>query len=344
MDLYDRTFRFHHSETQIRFTAPDVTLQGTDLYNTLTIFDNNTKDLLPHGSANAVVLEPGEQTKTWDSISRILDAAVAAGIGRDGAFVGVGGGVICDMAAFAASVYLRGIRVVLVPTLLSMVDASIGGKTGINWGGFKNMVGTFYPATEIRLCVEVITSLSQREYLSGMAEIIKHALLGDKSLFTQLKANPKAAISRDPQIIKEGIACSLVVKGTIVEKDLLESGIRAHLNFGHTFGHALESITGFKRLTHGEAVAWGIAQALQFGVYLELTKQTYAEEVADFLRSFGYQVSGLEFDRDKFLGAMRQDKKKRDGKLQFVLQHDICDTFVLKQENETLRAFLETRL
>jgi 3-dehydroquinate synthase len=285
----------------------------------LVVADTTTARLLGNGTRALIELPCGEKAKIWESVSAILERCAALELGRDSTLAGVGGGVVCDVAAFAASLYMRGCGLILAPTtLLAMVDASLGGKTGIDFLGYKNLVGTFYPASRIIICTDVLRGLPEREYRSGLAEVIKSAVIGDAALFSLLEEKKAAVLSRDPAVIEEMIRRSLSVKGRIVEEDPRESGKRAFLNLGHTFGHALESATGFSQWTHGEAVAWGIGRALASGVRLGITDRAFAGRVRDLLRSYGYRLEagvGIE----DLSAAILRDKKRKAGKTRIVL-------------------------
>ena len=287
-------------------------------------------------------MEPGEEEKHWGSVQRILSAAVEASLGRDALFYGVGGGVIGDITSFAASIYMRGCGIKLIPTtLLAMVDASLGGKTGINFRGYKNMVGSFYPAWEIILCPEVLRTLPEKEYLSGLAEVIKHALLKPSEWLQRLEEEREAVLSRNSGLLLELIAASLLVKADLVEKDFREQGIRAHLNLGHTFAHALESVSRFSTWSHGEAVAWGILRALKAGVLMGITEPSYANRVEKLLRAYGFRLSAPNYPPEKLLEAMGQDKKKRGGRVRFVLQEGWGRTIRREIPGDILHRILE---
>ncbi|MFO7850453.1 MAG: 3-dehydroquinate synthase [Spirochaetia bacterium] len=299
----------------------------------LCIFDENTEKTCPvSGEVNAetagetireerLVFPPGEKYKTWSSVSSAAEKLLDMGAGRDTVLAAVGGGVVCDLAAFAASVYMRGMRLVLVPTtLLAMVDASIGGKTGIDFGGSKNILGTFYPAEEVIISTEFLSTLPEKEYMNGLAELIKHALLADSELYRLLREKQREVLERDPEVLRELIFRSLRIKAAYVEQDPTEKGIRGHLNLGHTFAHALESAGGFSGYTHGEAVAWGLAKAAAAGVEMGITEPAYAEEVTALLSSYGYVLEGVSDDPRSLIDGMKNDKKKRGGKVRFILQ------------------------
>lgn len=328
--------------TAIEFPPPESLMPrpGT---RSLFVLDDHTRKLFPSIPESTLVLESGETQKDWTNVDRILRAALEAGLGRDGNIVGIGGGVICDTAAFAASIYMRGCRLILIPTtLLAMVDAAFGGKTGINLAGLKNMVGTFYPASEIRISTEVLGTLPEREYRSGLAEVIKSAMLADANLFHLIVERREDVLSRNPTLLEEIVRRSLAVKAAFVEADPTERGIRAHLNLGHTFAHAVESGVGLGSWTHGEAVAWGICRALDAGVQVGLTDPSYREEVVSLLDAYGYRTAPREVSvsTDALIELMTSDKKKRGGTVRFVLQRRLCDTLLEPVDTETLRAIL----
>jgi 3-dehydroquinate synthase len=285
----------------------------------LWIADSNSARYLPK-HVHSLVIPPGEAEKGIKTVLAIVDAALSLGAGRDARFFALGGGVVCDMAAFAASVYMRGVDVVLVPTtLLSMVDASIGGKSGVDHGGYKNIIGSFYPASHIVIDPCMLETLPERELKSGMAEIIKHAMLSGRDAMEELKQLLPSALKRDVASLRQLIERSLEVKGSIIEKDPLEKGIRAHLNLGHTFGHALESALSFTGCTHGEAVAWGILRALKAGELLGITESSYRAEVEKIVTDTGYPVI-YKASPERIVHAIGSDKKKKRGEVHFVLQ------------------------
>ena len=300
------------------------------LSDALWVTDANTDSIAgaPEGVAK-VVLPVGEAAKSWPAVDRILRAAVEREIDRHGRFVGFGGGVVCDVAAFAASIYLRGVAVTLIPTsLLAMVDAAIGGKTGINFAGFKNMVGTFHAAEEVRVCEVTTHSLSEREFRSGLAEAIKAALLDDAELLEIFESQAEAILARNAPVLTEVIRRSILVKARVVESDYREGGRRAILNLGHTFAHALESVAGFGEWTHGEAVAWGIARAARLGEATGHTPAQHAERIIALLTRYGYRIEPAVADPHALLEAMRHDKKRAEGAIRFVIPCGVGETVV----------------
>jgi 3-dehydroquinate synthase len=294
----------------------------------LFVCDCNTEALARTmaGDHPVLVLPPGENSKNWSSAETIIRAAREAGLGRDGVFTGVGGGVISDLTAFCASIYMRGASLRLVSTtLLGMVDAGLGGKTGFDLFGIKNLAGTFYPAEVVWMPVSSLDSLPEREWKSGMAELLKTAIL-DNGDFLYLAGTLKESRKE----LAACIARAVAFKGRIVEADPRETAgtgnargpARAILNLGHTFGHALEAASGLGVLSHGEAVAWGIARSCELGLVLGITPGERAREIQKTIEGFGYETRAphpLCKDAGAFMKALGGDKKKKNGKLQFVV-------------------------
>ena len=338
--MKDFTVRVGPVACAVTFRPKDAVLRWDRAEAPLYVFDGNTVPLFDAPGERSVVQEPGEEHKEWKAVEAILRRAVELGLARDSVLFGVGGGVVCDVAAFAASLYMRGCGLVLVPTtLLAMVDASLGGKTGIDYLGYKNLVGSFHPASEIRISIETLSTLPEREYRNGLAELIKHGFLEGGDFLDRIEAGKDEILSRDPAIMTEMVGRSLAVKGHVVEEDFRENGIRAHLNLGHTFAHALESVSGFSDWAHGEAVAWGIAKAMKLGTIMGVTPADYADRVISILAGFGFRLTAPGIDPGKLLEAMRHDKKVRGGRVRFVLQRGRGDTFLTEvRDAEVLRA------
>ncbi len=332
------TFNVGGVDTEVVFATEPVCPEAS-----VTVFDSNTVARFGASAAGPFSLPAGETSKRWESVQALLAFCTEHSLERDSTIAGVGGGVICDLTAFAASLYMRGCRLVLVPTtLLAMVDASLGGKTGIDFLGFKNLVGTFYPAQRIVIAPEALKSLPEREYLSGLAEVIKTALIGDADLLGLLEKARERILARDPSTVREMIRRSLTVKGRIVEEDPREKGNRALLNLGHTFGHALESATGFTGWTHGEAVAWGIGRSLSAGLRFGMTDPAFARRVRALLRLYGYRL-----ETDTEYGALERafvhDKKRRSGKTRLVIPCNVADVRLRDAAAEDLAAALAER-
>lgn len=290
--------------------------------NALFVADSNTMHYLPK-NVTSLVLPAGECEKKWNSIDQILSKALSAGLARDSVFVAVGGGVILDMTAFAASLYMRGARLVLVPTtLLSMVDATLGGKTGIDYGGGKNLVGTFYPAESVIISSAFLSTLPEREYMCGLGEVVKHAFLShDRRLYDYLSENRKEILARSESMMNKMIHLSLEVKIDYITRDPEEKkGIRSALNLGHTFGHALEALKGFS-ISHGEGVAWGMAKAFEAGKLTGITDPDFALQSRRLIDDYGFDTETVIKNEDfpAFMSAISKDKKKKGGAVRFVL-------------------------
>jgi 3-dehydroquinate synthase len=332
-------FNFGSFRTHVRAASPSSLFDSIS-ESAVIVCDTNTRQFAPPGR-EVVELPAGEQHKSWEYLHHVLGVLLEKGLTRASTVVGLGGGVITDLSACAASLYMRGCRLVLVPTsLLAMVDAALGGKTGVNFGGYKNMVGTFYPAHELILAPDLVRTLPEREYRSGLAEVIKSALLGDLELLALLETEVDSVLARDSALTERCVHACVAVKGRIVETDLRESGVRAHLNLGHTFAHALETVTGFGTYTHGEAVAWGLARAAQLSVLEGYAEQAYAEQVSVLLSRYGYDTTVRPELASDLIAAMQRDKKRTGAEVQFVLQRAAGETLVTSVEAENLTAVL----
>ncbi|MCG8400450.1 MAG: 3-dehydroquinate synthase, partial [Firmicutes bacterium] len=288
-----------------------------------------------------------ETAKSWEVVHRLLTELIERRTERSGSLVGVGGGVVCDLTAFVASIYARGITLILIPTsLLAMVDAALGGKTGIDFGGYKNMVGTFYPADALVLLPECVATLSDREYRSGLAEVIKSALLSDETFVEHLEDHGSSLLSREPRVVEEVVRRSLAVKGKIASEDFREGGGRAVLNLGHTFGHALEAVTGMSRFTHGEAVAWGIRCATRLSYTQGRCSAGYLARVERILDRYGFErvdlcgTTAQAVDVDRLIAALYYDKKSAEGALRFVLQSKVGEQEVVTVTEADVRQVL----
>ncbi len=295
----------------------------------VTVFDTTTHILFGSGAPNPVVLPAGERSKGWESVKAILSRMTALGLSRDSAVIGVGGGVVTDLAAFAASVYMRGCTLVLAPTtLLAMVDAAVGGKTGFDFEGYKNLVGTFYPAVRVEAAAGALRSLPEREYLGGLAEVVKSAVIRGEDLFSILESGRREVLARDPVVMAKVVRMCLEMKGAVVSEDLRERGRRAVLNLGHTFAHALESCTGFSTWSHGEAVAWGMKKAVETGLQTGITDPGFAARLISLLEAYGFPLSA-DVPAAELCAAMMMDKKRRGGETRLVIPRSAGDVEVV---------------
>jgi 3-dehydroquinate synthase len=274
----------------------------------------------------ALILPDGESHKTLARTADVFEALADLGASRDATIIALGGGVIGDLAGFAAACWMRGIDFVQMPTsLLAMVDSSVGGKTGVNLPAGKNLVGAFHQPRAVVIDTDVIASLPAREYVSGLAEVVKYGALGDAAFFAWLEANAAALAARDAAAVTHAIAVSCRHKAGVVGRDEHENGERALLNFGHTFAHALETETGYGTLLHGEAVAIGMLMAAQLSSDLGRAPRADAERLRALLLALGLPVTAPACDPERLLGLMRLDKKNLGGQLRLILWRGIGD-------------------
>ena len=285
--------------------------------------------------ARAIVLAPGEGTKSFAGLEKLSGALLRSGVDRDGLIVALGGGVIGDLTGLAAGLLKRGIAYAQIPTtLLAQVDSSVGGKTAINTGEGKNLVGLFHQPSIVIADTGVLRTLPKRELLAGYAEVVKYGALGDRGFFEWLEANGARALAGDSDAMVHAVAHSCRMKAGVVARDERETGERALLNLGHTFGHALEAATGFSdRLLHGEGVAIGMALAFRLSVRLGLCAGQDAERLARHLKVIGLpssiaDIAGPRPDAETLLRHMAHDKKVKDGRIRFVLVKGIGEAFV----------------
>jgi 3-dehydroquinate synthase len=261
--------------------------------------------------------ESAKNLRTLESVSRSL---VKSGADRKSLLVAVGGGVVGDVAGFAAAIYLRGIALVQVPTtLVARVDSSIGGKTGVNLSEGKNLVGAFYPPRLVLIDPKLLRTLPNREFRGGLAEVIKHGIIADAKMFAYLEKNMEKVLRRDRAALDYLIPRNAEIKARVVSRDERESGLREILNFGHTFAHALESVMKYRRYQHGEAVAWGMIAAAFLGHELGLTRSDDVSRIVALVRCLGPLPAWPRVPAATLLNAMRSDKKSRSGILRFVL-------------------------
>jgi 3-dehydroquinate synthase len=304
------------------------------------------------GISSAVLeLPPGEASKDWSTLASAVEWLVAQKVARDDLVVAFGGGVIGDLAGFAAAILRRGVGYVQIPTtLLAQVDSSVGGKTGINSTQGKNLIGAFHQPRRVLADTALLDTLPQRDLLAGYAEVAKYGLLGDAGFFGWLEENGAALRAGDPAARLHAVRRSCEMKAEIVVRDETEQGDRALLNLGHTFGHALEAATGYTdRLLHGEGVAIGCQLAFDLSARLGLCPQEAPARVAAHFRAMGLReladIPGALPDAEALVGLMGQDKKVRDGRLAFVLARDIGAACVVRDVDlDVVRALLDEAL
>lgn len=303
-------------------------------------------------TSDALVLPAGEATKCWAQLERSVEWLLAQKVERGDVVVAFGGGVIGDLAGFAAAILRRGVRFVQIPTsLLAQVDSSVGGKTGINSPSGKNLIGAFHQPSLVLADTGLLGTLTTRDFLAGYGEVVKYGLLGDATFFDWLEAEGPALAAGEAEARVRAVTRSCQMKADIVERDETEQGDRALLNLGHTFCHALEAATGYSdRLLHGEGVAIGCALAFELSARLGLCSQEDPSRVRAHLRDMGMKVdiadiSGDLPDADGMLDLMGQDKKVLDGTLRFILARGIGEAFITSEvPKDAVRTLLQDAL
>jgi len=297
------------------------------LHNTVVITDANVRRHHRHAYPPCAVIEisAGEQAKTLDTVKDICLQLMDMGADRSSFLVGIGGGVVCDITGFVASIYMRGLRFGLIPTtLLAQVDAAIGGKNGVNLDGYKNMVGVFNQPRFVLCDLSLLGTLPKRDLLSGFSEIVKHALIRDAELFSYVEANSERGLSLDPESMERLLYDSLVIKSSIVGRDEMEKDERRLLNFGHTFGHAVEKVSG---MSHGEAVSIGMGMASRVSEAMGYLGAEDVQRIEALLIKLGLPVR-LDAISERVFDAMRRDKKRRGEGIHFVLLKGVGQGFV----------------
>lgn len=306
---------------------------------TLWVVDTNTARLVRPLPEAHVIIGSNEGSKSLKSVQEIITAASDRNFSRTDTFVAMGGGLVTDTVAFAASIYKRGCRLLLIPsTLLAMTDASIGGKTAVNFSNTKNLIGTFYPANDVIICPDYLKSLPEKTYKCGLAEIIKASFLTkNDDLMKELVLNKDKILSRDMETLKRVITLSVRIKCAYVNNDPCEEkGIRKALNFGHTFGHALESLKRMN-VTHGEAVAWGMAKAAKAALDKRLCDEDLVKSLMYLLSVYGFDTAYRinPGDWNEYRRYLFKDKKIKNGALKFIL---------LKEQGRPIEAELDEAL
>lgn len=291
-----------------------------------------TQAVQPH--TDSFILEKlrsGEKTKSLSTVDKLITRMLEHGFERTALVVAFGGGVIGDVAGFVASIYKRGVRYVHVPTtLLAQVDASIGGKTGINHALGKNFIGTFYQPNMVWIDLSLLKTLPRGELICGLAEVIKYGVIADPDLFEKVEENLDSILSCDLTVIDEIVTRCCEIKAEIVAEDEREAGVRTLLNFGHTVGHALEAVDGFKKLSHGEAVLLGMLAESKIAVDSKLLSEADFARIRNLVAQLGISGKVKNLDTQQVVSLMKNDKKKLVGNLRFVLPQQIGDVTVVE--------------
>jgi len=269
---------------------------------------------------DVITIGTGEKIKNPDTVHHIYEKLVDLEAQRSSFIVGIGGGIVCDISGFVASTYLRGVRFGFVSTtLLAQVDASVGGKNGVNFGGFKNIIGVFNQPEFVICDLDLLPTLPEKEILCGLAEIVKHAAIADADMFNYIENHYQKALALDRQVITKLVYDSIVIKSSVVNKDETEKGERRKLNFGHTFGHAIEKTTG---VAHGEAVSAGMVIAARLSAERGLLPDNGVQRLETLLKNLKLPVR-IQADKRTVLEALRKDKKRQGELIHFVLLDDI---------------------
>jgi 3-dehydroquinate synthase len=289
--------------------------------------DSKVKSLYGHHFPDFPVIEIGlgEKSKTLETVSDIIGQMLALKVDRNGFLLAVGGGIVCDVAGFVASIYQRGISFGFISsTLLSQVDASVGGKNGVNYEGFKNMVGVFNQPSFVICDPAMLATLKPEELNCGFAEIVKHTLIADAEMFAYLENNATKALSFDNEVIEKLVVNSIVIKSGIVNRDEKEKGERRKLNLGHTFGHAAEKVLG---ISHGNAVSLGMVVAANLSVAKGLLKPGEYQRIVGLLKALGLPTE-IKSDKQAIINALEMDKKRQGNQIHFILMKGIGDVVV----------------
>ncbi len=290
------------------------------------------------GAISHCVIDDGEQHKDFAHWREIIDHLASHRIGRDDVLLALGGGVICDITGFAAASWMRGTSVIQLPTtLLAQVDASVGGKTGINHPAGKNLIGAFHQPAAVHINIETLNTLPQREFRSGIAEVIKYGLLGDANFIDWLNARRDDIVNKTPATLAAMIERCCQHKAQVVAEDEKEHGVRALLNLGHTFGHAIETASGYTRYLHGEAVAIGMHMAAQLSERLGHAPAGLAARTQNVLQQFGLptKLGAHESNADELLIHMRLDKKIKNNAHRLILLQAAGKAFIAESVKET---------
>ncbi|MFN8373717.1 MAG: 3-dehydroquinate synthase, partial [Anaerolineae bacterium] len=316
--------------SRMKYYINDLGLNGRTMVVTNTTLAPLYGETLVRALPNAeiAVIPDGEQYKTLEIVAKLYSEFVGARLDRSGTVIALGGGVLGDTVGFAAATYMRGVRLIQIPTtLLSMVDSSVGGKVGVDLPEGKNLVGAFKQPDGVLIDTDVLRTLPARQWRCGMAEVIKHGLLADEMLLDPALHTPQNAT----ELVRRAVQ----VKIDVVQEDPYEHGIRAHLNLGHTFGHAVEQASGYQWM-HGEAVALGLVAALRLSNALGLCDAALTERVEQLLTHTGFHLRLDGMDIETIYAAMGTDKKRKNGKLRFILLKDIGQPVIKDDVPETL--------
>lgn len=281
------------------------------------------------------IFQEGEASKNLDTVNNLYSFLIHRGFDRKDMLIALGGGVVGDLTGFAAATYLRGIDFVQVPTsLLSQVDSSIGGKTGVDYQSYKNMVGAFYMPKLVYINIGTLQTLSERQFHSGLGEVIKHGLIQDAAYYQWIKDHQEEIAAREPEILAQMVEGSCKIKRAVVEEDPKEQGIRAYLNFGHTLGHAIEKLMDFQ-LTHGECVGIGAVLAAKISEKRGLLTEEEYEDIRGMFDNFDFPAVPAVLSAEEIVRTTRHDKKMEHGTVKFILLNQVGEAAIYRDVTET---------
>ena len=295
------------------------------------------------GGGDPILISDGERFKNLQSVARIYDALIRAGADRGSAVVAVGGGVIGDTAGFAAATFLRGVTLAHIPTtLLAQVDSSVGGKVGVNLALGKNLIGAFHQPAVVLVDPALLATLPRREFRSGLYEVVKYGMIASRDLFERVARDTKAVFARNERVLVPAIVESCRIKADVVSRDERESDLRRILNFGHTVGHALETVTKYRRFRHGEAIAYGMLAAADLAVTRGALADRERQALVRVIAQLGPLPPVVDLPTDEVLEAVQRDKKVVDGTLHFVIATQVGAAMVIDDvTGNELKAVLE---
>jgi len=306
------------------------------------LYSSKLKSLAALSPLNKLIVLPdGEKYKTLQTLEKIYTALIKVRADRKTALIVVGGGVVGDIGGFAAASYLRGIPFVQIPTtLLAQVDSSVGGKTGVDLPQGKNLVGAFYQPKWVAIDLDFLKTLPQREFLCGLAEVVKYGVIWDEKFFSYLENNVGNILKKKSETLEHIIERSCAIKAEVVSKDEREGGLRAILNFGHTLGHAIETLSGYKAIKHGEAVSRGMMFASKLSSARGLCGDAVSERLKSLLQSLGLPVTWPDFKKSQYARVMAIDKKASHGKINFVAVKSIGEVILLPLTSEEVAHYV----
>ncbi|MBT8567722.1 3-dehydroquinate synthase [Polynucleobacter paneuropaeus] len=288
-------------------------------------------------SVRTIALPDGESFKDWKNLQTIFDELLKHGADRQTVLIALGGGVIGDMTGFAAASFMRGIRFIQVPTtLLSQVDSSVGGKTGINHPLGKNMIGAFHQPIAVIADLSTLKTLPPRELSAGLAEVIKHGAIADATFLNWIEANTSALLACDIEAMSHAVLRSCEIKSAVVSADEREGGVRATLNFGHTFGHAIEAGMGYGEWLHGEAVGCGMVMGAKLSCLLKKITQADADRLTRIIHSMHLPTTAPNFGAERYIELMQVDKKAEGGQIRYVLLEQIGKAYIATAPHEAV--------